>query len=126
MAHGVSDEAKHLLAALQVTALRERIGIYDDPSWLDKLTELRRRAVIPAAAEATISTHERLSGGYWVSAPDEGQRTVDAMMKRIAAFAGKRFIPRDTCVKCDSHKRDHLDSGQCLFVPGCTFEETKP
>lgn len=63
-----------------------------------------------------IRAMERRAGGYWV---DNGNWVDDGVCP-------PRFIPRDTCASCGSHKSSHLDGGQCLFGPGTQFKETTP
>ena len=65
---------------------------------------------------------EEKAGGYWVDTYMLDPKDPDLSKPR----GGKRFIHRDMCVKCQTVKLAHLDTGQCLFAPGSTFEETKP
>ena len=112
-------EALDLLRRMEDTATE--LGIVTrHPGWIEKLSILRMQRAdtlkIHPLKLRWLGLKEREAGGYWI---DTGG--YDGTLR-----SGIRFIPRDTCVKCQTVKSAHLDTGQCLFAPGSSFEETKP
>lgn len=95
----------------QMQDLARGLGIITrHPGWVAALTT--RQYALAAPKLAILRAMERRAGGYYVDSS--------------VLNATVRFVPRDTCVNCGSQKEEHLESGQCLFIPGGTFEETKP
>lgn len=102
----------------QLYDIATAIGVSNEAGWLASVESYRLAGHGEPVFKAALVALEQRAGGYWIDVPSGDLST--------HTLSDTRFIHRDMCVNCCSLRENHLDTGQCLFAPGSTFEETKP